>query len=91
MKSKRTTSNLNLPRYIDSQQAEDLQDIEGHLRGVHTSSRHRRFEYVLGGVSAVAAVALQKESQRIPRLACRQSGYQESDLLSPRVTAFVDE
>jgi type I restriction enzyme M protein len=25
--------NLNLPRYIDGQQAEDLQDIEGHLRG----------------------------------------------------------
>jgi type I restriction enzyme M protein len=25
--------NLNLPRYIDSQQQEDLQDIEGHLRG----------------------------------------------------------
>lgn len=25
--------NLNLPRYIDSSQAEDKQDIEGHLRG----------------------------------------------------------
>jgi type I restriction enzyme M protein len=25
--------NLNLPRYIDSQQVEDLQDIEAHLRG----------------------------------------------------------
>jgi type I restriction enzyme M protein len=25
--------NLNLPRYIDSQEAEDLQDIEGHLHG----------------------------------------------------------
>jgi len=25
--------NLNLPRYIDSQLPEDLQDIEGHLRG----------------------------------------------------------
>ncbi len=25
--------NLNLPRYIDSQEAEDVQDIEGHLRG----------------------------------------------------------
>jgi type I restriction enzyme M protein len=25
--------NLNLPRYIDSQLQEDLQDIEGHLRG----------------------------------------------------------
>ena len=24
--------NLNIPRYIDSQQAEDIQDIEGHLR-----------------------------------------------------------
>lgn len=25
--------NLNIPRYIDSQQAEDIQDIEGHLCG----------------------------------------------------------
>jgi type I restriction enzyme M protein len=25
--------NLNLPRYIDNTEAEDLQDIEGHLRG----------------------------------------------------------
>ena len=25
--------NLNLPRYVDSQQTEDLQDIEGHLKG----------------------------------------------------------
>lgn len=25
--------NLNIPRYIDSQDAEDIQDIEGHLRG----------------------------------------------------------
>jgi type I restriction enzyme M protein len=25
--------NLNLPRYIDSSDAEDLQDLEGHLRG----------------------------------------------------------
>jgi type I restriction enzyme M protein len=25
--------NLNIPRYIDSQQAEDIEDIEGHLKG----------------------------------------------------------
>jgi type I restriction enzyme M protein len=25
--------NLNIPRYIDSRQPEDIQDIEGHLRG----------------------------------------------------------
>ena len=29
----RNDFNLNLPRYIDSQQAEDVQDIEGHLCG----------------------------------------------------------
>ena len=29
----RNEYNLNLPRYIDSQEAEDLQDIEGHLNG----------------------------------------------------------
>ena len=25
--------NLNLPRYIDSQEPEDMQDIAGHLQG----------------------------------------------------------
>ncbi len=25
--------NLNIPRYIDSQEEEDLQDIEAHLKG----------------------------------------------------------
>jgi type I restriction enzyme M protein len=29
----RNEFNLNLPRYIDSQQAEDIQDIEAHLHG----------------------------------------------------------
>jgi N-6 DNA Methylase len=29
----RNEYNLNIPRYIDSQQAEDVQDIDGHLRG----------------------------------------------------------
>lgn len=29
----RNEFNLNLPRYIDSQESEDKQDIEGHLRG----------------------------------------------------------
>lgn len=29
----RNDFNLNIPRYIDSQEAEDIQDIEAHLRG----------------------------------------------------------
>ena len=32
-RSRKNEFNLNLPRYIDSQQAEDIQDIDGHLRG----------------------------------------------------------
>lgn len=30
---KKNEFNLNLPRYIDSTEAEDIQDIDGHLRG----------------------------------------------------------
>lgn len=30
---KKNDFNLNIPRYIDAQKAEDIQDIEGHLRG----------------------------------------------------------
>ena len=32
-RSRRTISISIIPRYIDSQQAEDIQDIEGHLKG----------------------------------------------------------
>lgn len=45
--------NLNLPRYIDSQQAEDLQDIEGHLKG---------------GIPAADIDALQKYWDVCPKL-----------------------
>lgn len=33
IRSAKNDYNLNLPRYIDASTAEDLQDIEGHLRG----------------------------------------------------------
>jgi type I restriction enzyme M protein len=33
IKDKKNDYNLNIPRYIDSQEDEDLQDIEGHLKG----------------------------------------------------------
>ncbi len=33
--------NLNIPRYIDSQEEEDLQDIEAHLKGGIPKQRHR--------------------------------------------------
>jgi len=38
--------NLNIPRYIDSQEAEDIQDIEGHLRGgIPVSDVHTLKQY----------------------------------------------
>ena len=30
---KKNEYNLNIPRYIDSQEPEDIQDIEAHLKG----------------------------------------------------------
>jgi type I restriction enzyme M protein len=47
--------NLNLPRYIDSSEPEDLQDIEAHLKGGIPEPRHRRlaaYWQVLPGVRA---------------------------------------
>jgi type I restriction enzyme M protein len=47
--------NLNLPRYIDSTEPEDLQDIEGHLRGgipAHDIDALDRYWQVIPGVRA---------------------------------------
>ena len=41
--------NLNLPRYIDSTQPEDIQDINGHLRRRHPGPRHRCPRPLLAG------------------------------------------
>lgn len=34
--------NLNLPRYIDNSEAEDIQDIQAHLQGGILKYRYRR-------------------------------------------------
>ena len=50
--------NLNLPRYIDSTEPEDLQDIDGHLRGgiperdIDDPVRLKRYWQILPGVRA---------------------------------------
>ena len=51
--------NLNLPRYIDSQRPEDLQDIEGHLQGRHPRRRCRCARALLGRLPAAPAGAVQ--------------------------------
>jgi hypothetical protein len=41
-RSPKNDFNLNIPRYIDSTEPEDLQDIDRHLRGGISRPRHRR-------------------------------------------------
>jgi type I restriction enzyme M protein len=50
--------NLNLPRYIDSTEPEDLQDIDGHLRGEHSRARPRRPRRLLGDYARPALSSL---------------------------------
>ena len=59
--------NLNLPRYIDSQQPEDIQDIEGHLRGGIPIADVDALAALLGRLPAAPADAVQGQSPRLPR------------------------
>jgi type I restriction enzyme M protein len=87
----RNEFNLNLPRYIDSQEAEDVQDIAAHLRG---------------GIPTVDVDAEQKLWERFPSLrsslfrplregylalAVPPSQLKETILNHPEFSAFMDE
>ncbi len=58
---RRTTYNLNLPRYIDSTEPEDMQDIDGHLRGGIPDARPRRARALTGRLSPAVRAALFKQ------------------------------
>jgi type I restriction enzyme M protein len=64
--------NLNLPRYIDTTEPEDLHDIDAHLRGGHPRPRPRRPERLLGGHAGRARCALRvcgSSGLRLPQTA----------------------
>jgi type I restriction enzyme M protein len=50
--------NLNLPRYIDSSEPEDLQDIEAHLKGGIPEPRPGRAGRLLAGAARSAGAAV---------------------------------
>ena len=54
--------NLNLPRYIDSQTSEDMQDIAGHLQGGIPASDVDNAEAILGHLSRVAPQPLRRRT-----------------------------
>ena len=72
--------NLNLPRYIDSQTAEDFQDIAGHLQGGIPVADVEALDRYWRGLSGAAAGALQGQPPRLPRPGRGQGGDQDRHL-----------
>ena len=82
--------NLNLPRYIDSTEPEDIQDIAGHLRGgipERDLDALARYWQVIPGVRAVLFKPLRSgySALRIP-----QSEIKSAIFAHPEFTAFND-
>ena len=64
--------NLNIPRYIDSSEPEDLHDLAGAPARWHPEPRHQSSRRLLGGVSGPARAALLAEwPRRVQRRAGR--------------------
>ena len=82
----RNDFNLNIPRYIDGSDPEDLHDIEAHLRGGMPQPRHRRAGRVLGGHPRHPRHALSGRTRaRLFRSAGRAGGGQGDHPQPPRV------
>ncbi|MGH8476300.1 MAG: hypothetical protein ACRER2_11120, partial [Methylococcales bacterium] len=82
--------NLNLPRYIDSQEPEDLQDIEAHLRGgipcAELDALHRYWSVCPG-----LRQALFKENRAgYVDLAVEKTAIKPSIYGHPEFTAFIE-
>ena len=73
--------NLNLPRYIDSTEPEDLQDIDGHLRGGIPDRDIDALERLLAGLSRRARRAVQEGGPpRLQPAQGRRRGHQDRHL-----------
>ena len=59
--------NLNIPRYIDSSEPEDIQDLHAHLHGGIPDRDIDALERLLGRLPAAAQPALQAEPSRLQR------------------------
>ena len=80
--------NLNLPRYIDSQTPEDVQDIEGHLKGGIPGADIDALGALLGGLPEAEGRPLQAEPPRLSRSRREAEAIKRRDLRSSRVRAL---
>ncbi len=81
--------NLNLPRYIDSQVPEDLQDIEGHLKGGIPACRCRSPQRLLDCLSGTQSRALQTNRPGYFDLAVEKAYIKSTIYDHPEFTAFI--
>ena len=84
----RNEFNLNLPRYIDSQTPEDVQDIAGHLQGGIPGQMLRRLRNI--GMSAHSSQALfMRPPSRLFRPFRRQAAIKSAIYEHPEFSAFI--
>lgn len=81
--------NLNLPRYIDSQEPEDLQDLEGHLRGGIPEADIAALESYWTVCPELRKTLFKKCRRGYLDLAVEKSAIQSTIYEHPEFTAFV--
>jgi type I restriction enzyme M protein len=79
---------LNLPRYIDSTEAEDLQDIEGHLRGGIPNCDLDELKAYWQVIPAVRSVLFKEDRPGYCRLCVATSDIKPTILAHPEFTTF---
>jgi type I restriction enzyme M protein len=82
--------NLNLPRYIDSQTPDDLQDIEGHLRGGIPVADIDALEQYWEVCPGLRQTLFKKSRKGYVRLAVEKSAIKSTIYEHPEFTAFID-
>lgn len=82
--------NLNLPRYIDSQQVEDKQDIEGHLKGGIPAADIDALQAYWDVCPKLRASLFKKSRAGYADLAVEKSAIKPSIYGHAEFTAFID-
>ncbi|HEX5886855.1 MAG TPA: type I restriction-modification system subunit M [Pyrinomonadaceae bacterium] len=80
--------NLNLPRYIDSTEPEDIQDIDGHLRGGIPNRDIEALDRYWQIIPGVRSELFKPLRENYSQLAVAQSEIKQTILSHPEFTAF---
>jgi type I restriction enzyme M protein len=83
--------NLNLPRYIDSQTPEDLQDIEGHLKGGIPTADVDVLQQYWGVCPQLRQVLFEANRPGYLDLAVEKADIKSTIYEHPEFTAFISD